>query len=337
MNHRPKISVVVPAYNAADTINRCLESLAHQTLPRESYETIVVDDGSLDGTGARVQAHDGVRLLTQDHAGPAAARNLGSQHAQGDIVLFTDADCEPAPAWIEQMVIPFLDARVVGVKGAYLTRQQEVVPRFVQLEYEDKYDHMAQEEFIDFIDTYAAGYRRDVFLTNGGFDPAFPVASVEDQELSFRLAEQGHRLVFMPEALVYHWGHPRNLWAYWRRKFKIGYWKVKVAKRYPGKLLKDSHTPQVLKVQILLGALAGLCFLGGFLQPFLFWGLGVSGALFLLTTLPFALKAWGKDPMAALVSPGLLLVRALALGTGFAAGLATSLTTQAPAGEQENA
>ena len=124
---------------------------------------------------------------------------------------------------------------------------------------------------------------------------------------------------------------------YWRRKFKIGYWKVKVARRYPGKLLHDSHTPQILKVQILLGGLAGLCLLGGFLQPLLFWGLGISGVLFLLTTVPFALKAWSKDPLAAAVSPGLLLVRALALGTGFAAGLVTSIATNAPAGEQQDA
>ena len=337
MSHRSGISIIVPAYNAADTINRCLEALACQTVPRESYETIVVDDGSSDETGARVQAHDGVRFFSQDHAGPATARNLGAQHARGDIVLFTDADCEPAPGWIEHMIAPFRDARAVGVKGAYLTRQQEVVPRFVQMEYEDKYDHMAQEEFIDFIDTYAAGYRRDVLMTSGGFDPTFPVASVEDQELSFRLAEQGYKMVFAPEAQVYHWGHPRNLWTYWRRKFKIGYWKVKIARRYPGKLLRDSHTPQILKVQILLGGLAGLCLLGGFLWPPLLWGLGVSGALFLLTTAPFACKAWGKDPLAAAVSPGLLLVRALALGTGFATGLVTSLVASARTGDHENA
>ena len=225
-----RVSVIVPADNAECTIDRCLSALLHQTVPRESYEVVVVDDGSSDGTRARVRHHDGVRLLTQDHAGPAVARNLGVKHAQGDIVLFTDSDCEPCEDWIEHMLAPFDDEDIAGVKGAYLTRQHEIVARFAQVEYEDKYDHMVQEKYIDFVDTYAAGYRRDIFVDNGGFDAAFPVASVEDQEFSFRLARRGYRMVFVTEARVYHWGHPRNLWTYWQRKFRIGYWKVLVAR-----------------------------------------------------------------------------------------------------------
>jgi cellulose synthase/poly-beta-1,6-N-acetylglucosamine synthase-like glycosyltransferase len=344
----PRISVIVPAYNAEDTIERCLQALESQTVPRERYEIIVVDDGSCDQTCARVQAQDGVRLLTQAHAGPAAARNLGVQHARREIVLFTDADCEPTPDWIERMVDPFygenanphgmslprssrgqaVDAResprgqeVVGVKGTYLTQQQEWVARFVQMEYEAKYDRMARELFIDFVDTYAAGYRRDVFLANGGFEVRFPVASVEDQEFSFRLARRGYKMIFVPEARVYHWGHPHNLGAYWRKKFRIGYWKVLVHRRHPDKLLRDSHTPQSLKVQILLVGLGSLCLLGSMFWPPLGWGFGLLGLMFLLTTLPFVVKAWRKEPGIAVVSPGLLLVRALALGAGFAAGL----------------
>jgi glycosyltransferase involved in cell wall biosynthesis len=325
MARDPSISVVVPAYRAEDTIDRCLEALARQTVPRESYEVIVVDDGSTDGTHARVRAHAGVRLLTQAHAGPAAARNLGAAHARGEMVLFTDADCEPTPDWIARMVAPFQDGEVVGVKGAYLARERELVARFVQLEYEDKYDRMAREDSIDFVDTYSAGYRRGVFMANAGFDPTFPDASVEDQEFSFRLARQGCKMVFAPQAKVYHWGHPRDLRTYWRRKFRIGYWKVGVHRRHPGKLLRDSHTPQILKAQILLVGLGGLCLLGGPFWPRLWWGPGISALLFLLTTLPFACKAWGKEPVVAVISPGLLFVRALALGMGFASGLLANL------------
>jgi glycosyltransferase involved in cell wall biosynthesis len=331
-----RISVIVPAYNAGDTIDRCLEALAHQTIPRECYEIIVVDDGSSDETCARVKAHAGVRLLAQPHAGPAVARNLGVEHARGEIVLFTDSDCEPTQDWIERMVTPFRDEQVVGVKGTYLTRQREMVARFVQIEYEDKYDRMAREKYIDFVDTYSAGYRRAVFVTNGGFDPAFPAPSVEDQEFSFRLARQGYKMVFVPQAVVYHWGHARNLWSYCRRKFRIGYWKVVVHRRHPDRLLRDSHTPQVLKAQILLVGLGGFCFFGGFLWPPLNWVLGVLGLLFLLTTLPFVFKAWSKGPLAALISPGLLFVRGLALGMGFAAGLFAHLGSGGRIGELGN-
>jgi anaerobic magnesium-protoporphyrin IX monomethyl ester cyclase len=336
MGHQSHISVIVPAYQAEGTIDRCLEALAHQTIPRESYEVIVVNDGSSDGTSARVKTHAGVYLLTQVHAGPAAARNLGVAHARGEIVLFTDADCEPTPDWIERLVTPFCDGEVVGVKGTYLTRQREIVARFVQLEYEDKYDRMAREQYIDFVDTYSAGYRRDVFEANGGFDPAFPVASVEDQEFSFRLAHQGYNMVFVPQAIVYHWGHARTVWAYWRRKFKIGYWKTLVHRQHPDKLLRDSHTPQILKAQILLVGLGVLCLVAEFLWPPLRWGVATSGLLFFLTTLPFVFKAWGKEPLVALISPGLLFVRALALGTGFAAGLLTHLGFKGRVGTRGN-
>jgi GT2 family glycosyltransferase len=242
-------------------------------------------------------------------------------------VLFTDADCEPAADWIERMSTPFLeggrapDGQIAGVKGAYLTRQREVVARYVQIEYEDKYDHMARDKYIDFVDTYAAGYQRDVFLAHGGFDPVFPVSSVEDQELSFRLAKQGYKMVFVPEAQVYHWGHARDLVTYWRKKFNIGYWKVLVQKRHPDKLWRDSHTPQVLKVQMLLVALAGATMVAGLFWPPLWWSTGFLALLFLLSTLPFAVKAWRKDKLVAILSPALLFVRALALGLGFAVGL----------------
>jgi GT2 family glycosyltransferase len=239
-------------------------------------------------------------------------------------VLFTDADCEPAQDWIEQMLLPFADAQVAGVKGTYLTHQRAVVARFVQMEYETRYErmaqHMARNGQIDFIDTYAAGYRRDVFLTSGGFDPAFATASVEDQELSFRIAQR-HRLVFAPHAIVYHWGHADTLWAYAGKKFKIGYYKVDVLARHTGKAWTDSHTPQRLKAQILLLGLAGFALAAGLIWHKLAWVAAGSCLIFFLTTLPFALSAWKKDSSVALVSPGLLLLRALALGSGLLAGI----------------
>ena len=323
----PEISVVIPAYNAGSTVGRCLQALAGQTVARDKYEIIVVDDGSTDDTCAVIQAHDRVRLYTQDHAGPAAARNLGVARAQGSIVLFTDADCEPATDWIERMSAPLLEgghapaAQIVGAKGTYLTRQREIMARFAQIEYEDKYDRMAREAYIDFVDTYSAGYRRDVLLSSGGFDPVFPVSSVEDQELSFRLAKQGYKMVFVPEAHVYHWGHARDIVTYCRKKFKIGYWKVLVQKRHPDKLWRDSHTPQILKVQMLLVALGGATVLAGCFWPPVWWSTGFLALLFLLSTLPFAIKAWRKDRLVAILSPALLFVRALALGMGFAVGL----------------
>jgi lipopolysaccharide/colanic/teichoic acid biosynthesis glycosyltransferase len=277
-----------------------------------------------------------VRVIRQANAGPAAARNTGAAAAQGQLLLFTDSDCAPVPGWIGALVAPFVDNRVAGAKGAYLTQQRDRVPRFTQVEYEDRYDRMAGAETIDFIDTYSAAYRRDVFQANAGFDTIFPTASVEDQELSFRLAEKGYRLVFTPEARVYHRHNP-TLRAYIRRKFYIGYWKALLARWHPTRLVRDSHTPQTLKLQMVLAAAAlaaaaigggaGLiaALSGGAFGAWA-WKAALGAALlaivmFLLTAAPFLAKVWRKDRGVLLPAAGLLWVRALALGAGFALGL----------------
>jgi cellulose synthase/poly-beta-1,6-N-acetylglucosamine synthase-like glycosyltransferase len=321
-----EISVVVPARNAAGTMGSCLEGLLEQSVPRDLYRVIVVDDGSTDDTGRVVQG-SGVELIAQPHEGPAAARNRGVGASRGAIVLFTDADCVPGENWIQEMVQPFEDPEIVGVKGVYRTRQRGIVPRFVQCEYEERYELMARQRWIDFIDTYSAGYRREVFLAEGGFDTRYPNASVEDQELSFRLAERGYKMVFNPGAAVYH-QHPETLMAYFRRKFNIGYWKVRVLRRHPGKAVSDSHTPQSLKVQmgfafIMVPLLALLC-----LRPF-FWYLSLlAGVLFLLSVVPFSVKALRKDLAVGLVAPFLLFVRAMALGLGMVKGALDTLLSR---------
>lgn len=315
---QPTISVVVPAYNAARTIGECLAALQHQTMPQEAYEVIVVDDGSTDDTAVYAEAA-GVAVIRGPHnQGAAAARNRGIRAAQGDIVCFTDADCAPRPDWLEEVTRPLRHHPAIsGVKGIYATHQRQLVARFVQIEYEDKYDLMAGQPQIDFVDTYACAYRRQVLLDNNGFDEG--IFYVEDQELSFRLAAQGQVMVFQPTAVVYH-RHSHSLAAYARKKFWIGCWKARFIGRYPDRMIKDSHTPQILKVQMALAALL-LAAAGGavFLWPLRLL-LGTIVTLFLLTTLPFCHKAWPKDRAVALAAPFLLLVRALALGFGFAWG-----------------
>jgi lipopolysaccharide/colanic/teichoic acid biosynthesis glycosyltransferase/GT2 family glycosyltransferase len=323
------ITVVVPAYNASDMIADCLRALLSQTMPRSAYKVIVVDDGSVDGT-CEVARRFPVLVLWQAHGGAAAARNLGIKHATGELVLFTDADCVPTSDWIERMAEPFEDPSVAGVKGVYATSQQQLLPRFVQAEYAERYARMAGYATIDFVDTYSAGYRRSVLLSVGRFDTRLPGAIVEDQELSFRVAEAGYRLLYVPSAVVYH-HHPTTIGAYFRRKFAIGYWKVPVHRRHPGKLLSDTHTPQVLKAQIVVVGL-GLVSIGGWLLG-LHTGLLLLAAigLFLLSTLPFIRRCWRRDRAVAVVSPALLLWRALALGLGLVAGTVGWLANSHPA------
>lgn len=312
------VSVVVPARNAASTIDDCLSGLQTQSVPKDRYEVIVVDDGSTDETPDIVEKHD-VTLVSQPPRGPAAARNKGVAASEGETVLFTDADCVPDENWIAEMVRSFGDAEVVGVKGVYRTRQKDIVARFVQCEYEERYELMARRRWIDFIDTYSAGYRREVFLAQGGFDTRYPNASVEDQELSFRLAERGYKMVFNPQAIVYH-QHPKTLTAYFKRKFNIGYWKMRVLRTHPGKAVSDSHTPQTLKAQMVLVVTTVALALMGMWRASCCFAAGLSFLLLLVSVMPFSLKALRKDLPVGLISPFLLLVRALALGLGMVRG-----------------
>ena len=318
--HQPEYSVVVPAYQAAQEIERCVEALDRQSIPRGRYEIIVVDDGSTDGTADVARAAGADRIVLLPHAGPAAARNAGVEVARGGIVLFTDADCEPSPRWLEQMVAPFSDPEVMGTKGTYRTRQRSLIARLVQLEYEIRYERMAQATHIDFVDTYAAAYRRAVVLQAGGFDPAFPIPSAEDIDLSFRLAQAGHRLVFVPEAWVWH-SHPNRLGAYLRRKARYGFWRALLYLRHPEKIRGDAHTDPTLKMQFALLALLALSLIGGGAwRPLLTVGL-VAFLGFLGTTFPFVRWAWKRDRSVAVIWPGVTLVRVLVQGAGLALGL----------------
>lgn len=339
------VSVVIAAYNAADTLPACLEALRHQTLPANvTLEIVVSDDGSTDAT-VEVARRAGVVCVTRErgslkHAtqqpewliwrpagaapssGPGATRNRGVAASTGNLILFTDADCIPTPNWAATLIAAFEDPEVAGVKGTYLTTQPNWVARFTQLEYSYKYQGMAKHAWIDFIDTYSAGYQRQVFLENDGFEPAMMVN--EDHELSFRLAQKGYRLKFVPEATVYH-RHLTNIQRYLKRKFTIGYWKMQLLHWHPGKTLNDSHTPASQRWQLLLaGPLAAALALSLFWPPGWWAMLGLSLA-FGLTATPFLLWVARNDwPILSIALP-MLLGRALAQVVGLGIGLLTSL------------
>ncbi len=312
-----EISVIIPVYNGGDKLQKCIRALKRQRTSRP-YELIIVDDGSTDGELQKVK-EDGFRVFKQANQGPAAARNLGVANAQGRIVLFTDADCEPHEDWIEEMVRYLEDPAISAVKGSYLTKQKQIVARFVQIEYESKYERMKKDRYIDFIDTYAAGFKIEDFRRVGKYDTRFPTASVEDQEFSFRMWGQGYRMVFNPEARVYH-THSSTLWNYAKKKFRIGFWKALVLKRHPKKIARDSHTPQTLKLEMVFATLLLISLLASLWKDAFLLGALSSLIGFLVTSLPFVLGAFRKDPVIGLFSPILLFVRALSLSLGLMVG-----------------
>ncbi len=319
-----RVSVIIPAYNAAATIGLCLGSLCSDQQQTRNLEIIVVDDASADETCALVEGYQAktngdaisLRLLRQPrNAGPAAARNRGAEAATGAVLLFTDSDCVPAANWVEEMTSAFADPQIAAVKGAYKTRQTELLARFAQAEFESRYRMLAKFEQVDVVFTYAAAFRQSVFSQMGGFDSGFPVADNEDTELSWRIVAAGHRIVFNPRAIVYH-RHPATLRAYFAKKRSRGYWRIRVYRSFPGKAIRDTYTPQSLKAQVGLLLLFVLTLAASGLAPWTLYGSAACGLGFFATAVPFLWHLPRDDRFLQLSSPFLLVARAAALGMG---------------------
>lgn len=319
----PFVSVVIPALNAETIIDRCLAALTHQSLPRDRYEIIVVDDGSRDGTAARAEAAGARVTRLEQSAGPGGARNAGVAIARGELIVFTDADCEPTSGFLEALVEPMSDVRIQGTKGVYLSRQPEITARFVQIEYEDRYRHTATTRWIDFVDTYAACFWKRDLDRVGGFDPIYRQCG--DQELSFRLAEAGVHIRFAPDARTFHL-HVRKFADYVKKKYRIAWWKVAVLRRHPNKALRDSHTPQTMKLELLCVAAVAAGLLGVGPLALLGYGsiaaAGLGAALIAYAALiaPFTVRAFWKDRVVGLCAPAILFARDLALIAGIVMG-----------------
>lgn len=293
-----------------------------------------MDDGSTDQT-AEIARRFPVTYHYQENQGPAAARNAGVFLAKGDLIFFTDADCVPDPNWLEEMAAPFARPDVSAVKGAYRTEQKGLIARFAQVEFEERFSMLEQRESIDMVDTYSAGFRKEIFLTLGGFDTHFPNADNEDTEFSYRMAIWGYTMVFTPRALVRHLNHPDSVFRYFRLKFGRGFWRVKVYRLYPEKIGKDSYTPRTLGSQIVGLFLIGLSsfFLlssTSWPSPFSFFALislSCSCIFFFLQTTPFIVLALKHDWAVTFLSPLLLALRAAAIGSGALWGIIQLLLT----------
>lgn len=202
----PVVSVVIPVYNDADRLARCLAALEEQTYPSERLEILVVDNGSRDHVADVVARSEGARLLVELRPGSYSARNHGIRKANGEIVAFTDADCIPSGTWIERGVRHLLEDPTIGLVGGRI----EVVahdpgnPSGVELA--DIIINFQQRRYIEefqFAATASAFARRDVFDRVGLFDEQ--LLSGGDREWGERVAAAGYLLRYAEDAVV---GHP---------------------------------------------------------------------------------------------------------------------------------
>ena len=204
------VSVVIPTYNRKDLLKDCLESLFNQNYPKDMYEIIVVNDGSTDGTEEVLEEYEKkspcrFKWFTQQNRGSYAARNLGIENAEGEIICFIDDDCIADRNWIKNLVKCFSDEEVGGVGGKNIAHAPEtIVGRYAKknilLDYQKRLA-LNSQGYLFHIITSNAAYKRNVLRKIRGFDTNF--RSGGDIDLSIRVQLEGFKLKYCPEAVVY--------------------------------------------------------------------------------------------------------------------------------------
>jgi hypothetical protein len=206
----PRLSVIVPAFNCASMLQRCLHGLVASGLPRDAWELIVVDDGSGDDTGPVARAvADRVLRVEDGPRGPAHARNVGARVATGAVLVFVDADVIVAPTTLRGFADHFVqDAALGAVFGAY---DETPADTGFLSQYRNLVHHYVHATHRGDAETFWAGcgaVRRDLFLAAGGFHAArYTRPQIEDIELGYRLRARGARIRLDPALQGTHLKH----------------------------------------------------------------------------------------------------------------------------------
>jgi GT2 family glycosyltransferase len=223
---QPFISIIVPTYNRPAELKTCLESIACLDYPADRFEVIVVDDGSHTPLEEVVSSFRGkieLTLLSQPNSGPAAARNNGAMRAKGKLLVFTDDDCRPAVTWLKKLASCFAKTPDHAIGGRTLnalagnpySATSHAIMEYVYAYYNVDPNHAR------FFASNNLAMPADLFNAIGGFNNGWPLAASEDRELCDRWLQQGQRMTYAPEAIVYH-AHSLTFRTFFWQHFNYG-------------------------------------------------------------------------------------------------------------------
>lgn len=200
----PFVSVVIPAYAAMLHLPKCLRAFDDQTYPKASFEIIVVDNGENPGLPELANHFENLKCVSESGQSSYISRNTGIRNAKGAVVVFTDADCVPGPAFLWEGVKLLESTPNCGLVGGRirLKFKQENLPTFIE-----RYEHATtflQDVYISHnhattsnIFTY-----KSVLDDVGGFNQY--LKSLGDMEWSRRVSNAGYSLVYSDRAWVAH-------------------------------------------------------------------------------------------------------------------------------------
>ena len=314
------VSFVIPALNAASTLDACIEGIFAARRGGTRIEVFLADNGSTDQT-REIARRRGATVLSGPGLTVAGLRNLGAREARGELLAFVDADCVIAPDWIEKGLSSFSEPEVAAVgsptnvpaTGTWIERTWEL------------HRHRANElKLVDWLPTVGLLVRASAFREVGGFNEA--LATCEDVDLGYRVAAR-YRIVSDPDVKSIHLGEPRTLWRFftkelWRGKQNLtGLFSHGVKRSELPSLLLPAY--QGVWNAILLAAIACGLTLGTWTPTF------VAASMLLLPALLLAFNTSLKTRRLRSV-PGLFILY-LAYATARAAALVAGALPRAPA------
>jgi GT2 family glycosyltransferase len=238
----PEVSVVIPTHNRLEVLAEVLQALEFQH-EAPSFEVVVVDDGSTDGTSDWLRARSfnlPLRVLTQENRGPAAARNTGVAVAGGRWVFFLGDDTVPAPDWLavhrqaHRLRGDDTHLAVIGYTGWHRRMRLNPFLRYINehgLQFGYALIRDREDVPFNFLYTSNLSLPRDLLIKEP-FDLRFPYPAWEDIEVGYRLKKRGMRLTYEPQARVAH-DHPTDFARFAVRQEKAGYCAVVFYRLHP--------------------------------------------------------------------------------------------------------
>ena len=215
-----KVSIVIITYNAKDDLKECLESLEKQDYNEK--EIIIVNDASTDGTLKFLEHYQShlneqmVVITNKKNLGVAGARNVGIQHASGEIIAFTDSDCVTDQSWISELVKCYVNKEVVAVGGGILNTRISNIWELT----EKGHDFVATKEgYVSYIQGCNMSFDSNVlkkFMFNEEIKYGY-----EEKLLCDYLIRDRYSIYYRPQAVVYH-KHRSNLPALLKQKYLRG-------------------------------------------------------------------------------------------------------------------
>ena len=210
-----RVSIIIPTFNNLELTGRCLARIRANTLP-ETYEIVVVDNASADGTAEFLKAQEDIRLiLNEENRNFAGACNQGARASEGEFLVFLNDDTEVHPGWLEPIVADFEADEGLGAVGVKLLYPNGRIQHAGVVFFDSKFpEHLyrlapaaaarvnKRREF-QAVTAACIAIRRDVFIEVGGFDEAFR-NGYEDIDLCLKIGAAGYRILYEPDSVVTH-------------------------------------------------------------------------------------------------------------------------------------